>query len=133
MRVMGMSGGCLCGGVRYEVDGPLREVLICHCSRCRRTHGHTAAYTQCANGDLVLVAATGLCWYEADGRARGFCGGCGASLFWREDGADATSIAAGTLDPPTGLRTIAHIYTGSRGDYYAIEGDAEQYEGSRPR
>jgi hypothetical protein len=133
MPAMSASGGCLCGGVRYEVNGPLRDVLVCHCARCRRTHGHVAAYTRCADSDLVLLAAGGLCWYHADGRARGFCGGCGASLFWRRDGAQQTSIAAGTLDPPTGLRTIAHIYTASRGDYYEIEGDAERHERGMPR
>jgi hypothetical protein len=129
---MSASGGCLCGGVRYEVDGPLRGVVVCHCERCRRTHGHTGAYTACANADLVLIAAGGLCWYEADGRARGFCGGCGASLFWRRDGEAVTSIAAGTLDPPTGLHTIAHIHVADRGDYYVIEGDAEQHDGGLP-
>jgi hypothetical protein len=130
---MSATGGCLCGQVRYEVDGPLRDVVICHCERCRRTHGHTGAYSACANEDLVLLAAGGLCWYEADGRARGFCGGCGASLFWRADGSDTTSIAAGTLDAPTGLRTIAHIHTADRGDYYPIEGDAVRHEGGLPR
>jgi hypothetical protein len=132
MPVMSASGGCLCGGVRYEVDGPLRGVVVCHCERCRRTHGHTGAYTACANEDLVLIAAGGLCWYEADGRARGFCGGCGASLFWHRDGEDTTSIAAGTLDPPTGLHTIAHIHVADRGDYYVIEGDAERHQGGLP-
>jgi hypothetical protein len=129
---MSATGGCLCGGVRYEVDGPLRDVVMCHCGRCRRTHGHVGAYAECANADLVLVAAGGLCWYEADGRGRGFCGGCGASLFWREDGDDTTSIAAGTLDAPTGLRTVAHIYTADQGDYYVIEGDAARHERGLP-
>jgi hypothetical protein len=131
MLVMSASGGCLCGAVRYEVDGPVRDVLICHCSSCRRTHGHTGAYTECADEDLVLIAAGGLCWYVEDGRARGFCSGCGASLFWRAEGERATSISAGTLDEPTGLRTVAHIYTASQGDYYEIEGELERHEGSR--
>jgi hypothetical protein len=46
------GGGCLCGGVRYEVTGPLRDVVVCHCSRCLRTHGHAAAYSACARDDL---------------------------------------------------------------------------------
>ena len=45
---------------------------------------------------------------------------CGSNLFWRRSGADRTSIAAGTLDEPTGLRTTSHIFTGSKGDYYGI-------------
>jgi hypothetical protein len=130
---MSATGGCLCGHVRYEVDGPLRGVVVCHCRSCRSTHGHAAAYTVCAHADLVLTAAGGLRWYEAGGRARGFCNGCGASLFWRAAGRDTTSIAAGTLDEPTGLHTIAQIHTEEAGDYYAVPGEGERYEGDLPK
>jgi hypothetical protein len=126
------AGGCLCGAVRYEVTGPLRDVVLCHCGRCRRTHGHVAAYAACAHTELVLVTARALRWYEADGRERGFCGVCGASLFWRAAGRDAISIAAGTLDEPTGLRTIAQIHTADRGDYYAVGGEGERFPGGLP-
>jgi hypothetical protein len=37
------TGGCLCGAVRYEVRGPLRPVVYCHCTQCRRTSGHFSA------------------------------------------------------------------------------------------
>jgi hypothetical protein len=132
VRAMSATGGCLCGAVRYEVTGPLRDVVVCHCSRCRRTHGHVAAYTACAHADLVFVAAGGLRWYEADGRSRGFCDGCGASLFWRAAGRDTTSISAGTLDEPTGLRTVAQIHTADAGDYYDVAGEGERHEGDLP-
>jgi hypothetical protein len=127
-----MTGRCLCGGVRYEVTGPLRDVVVCHCSRCLRTHGHAAAYTSCARDDLVLVSDATLRWYEADARARGFCSNCGASVFWRADGRATISIAAGTLDQPTGLRTIAHIYTRGHADYYEITGPGERHPESQP-
>jgi hypothetical protein len=127
------AGGCLCGAVRYEVAGPLRDVVMCHCTRCRRTHGHAAAYSACASSDLVLVRGDGLRWYEAGDRARGFCAGCGASLFWRAAGRDTVSIAAGTLDQPTGLKTIAHIYTRDLADYYEICDAGERFAGELPR
>ena len=126
----GCSGGCLCGAVRYIVAGPLREVENCHCSRCRRTHGHVAAYTAAPARALSLIEQRGLRWYVADGRERGFCGECGASLFWRRTGAEQISIAAGTVDPPTGLRTAFHIFTASQGDYYEITDGLPQYPGS---
>lgn len=113
-------GGCLCGAVRYHVTGRLRAVVNCHCSRCRRAHGHFAAYTSAPSNGLTFTEQRGLRWYLADDRERGFCAECGASLFWRRTGTDQTSIAAGTLDTPTGLRTEMHIYTDSRGDYYEI-------------
>jgi hypothetical protein len=127
------SGACLCGGVRYEVTGPLRGVVVCHCSRCRRTHGHTGAYSTCSASDLVLVADGTLRWYEADERARGFCTNCGASIFWRAAEGETISIAAGTLLAPTGLRTVAQIYTGSRGDYYELLGEGHHYSAGLPK
>jgi hypothetical protein len=115
------TGACLCGGVAYEVSGPLRNVVLCHCGRCRRTHGHVAAYTECGAGQLRLVEEAWLRWYDADDRERGFCGRCGASVFWRETADSQTiSIAAGTIDPPTGLRTTEQIYVASAGDYYGL-------------
>jgi hypothetical protein len=126
------TGGCLCGAVRYRVTGPLRDVVVCHCSRCLRTHGHAAAYSACARSDLVLTRDEALRWYDAGGRARGFCAGCGASLFWRAEGRDTISLAAGTLDPPTGLRTIAQVFTAGGSDYYAVCGDGEHFAGALP-
>lgn len=127
------SGGCLCGGVRYVVSGPLRDVVVCHCSRCRQTHGHVAAYAACAAKDLEIVADTTLQWYQADGRARGFCNNCGASIFWQAFDRPTISIAAGTLDPPTGLTTIAQIHTADPGDYYADLGEGEVYSDGLPQ
>ena len=114
------SGGCLCGAVRYRIRGEQRDVVVCHCSRCRRAHGHVGAYTEVASEDLVLLTEHTLRWYLADGRERGFCQACGGILFWRAVGADRTSVTAGTLDEPTGLRTTAHIFVASKGDYYEI-------------
>src|SRR6478609_8327638 len=104
------SGRCLCGAVRYEVRGPLRDVLLCHCVECRRWSGHVFAATSAQKDDLVLLASEALRWIaspesESDAR-RGFCAECGSSLFWDAPARETISIAAGSLDEPTGLRTI---------------------------
>jgi hypothetical protein len=102
------SGGCLCGGVQYVVTGPLRDVVNCHCGQCRRTHGHFAGYTEAPLSDFKLNRSDTLKWYQSSPQARrGFCSVCGASLFWAAEGEDHVAIAAGTLDEPTGLRTVA--------------------------
>jgi hypothetical protein len=111
------SGGCLCGAVRYTVTGPLRDVLVCHCSVCRRTHGHEAAYAACDRTHLVVESAAELRWHEHDGARRAFCGRCGGRLFWERPDRPTISITAGTLDEPTGLRTMGHIYTEPGADY----------------
>ena len=115
-------GGCLCGGVRYEVAGPLRDVVLCHCAMCRKTHGHVGAYTATPKDALRLVETRTLRWYaSSDFARRGFCCECGASLFWEATGRRTISIAAGTLDAPTGLKTALQIHVASAGDYYDID------------
>ena len=121
------TGRCLCGAVTYEVRGPLRDVLICHCVECRRWQGHVSAMTAAQREDLVLTEGRGLRWIRSphsDARARrGFCGECGSSLFWDAPGRETVSIAAGTLDGPTGLRSASHWYASQAGDYYAMQDD----------
>ncbi|MDA0231281.1 MAG: GFA family protein [Proteobacteria bacterium] len=126
-----LEGGCQCGAVRYAVRGELRGVVNCHCDMCRRLHGAFGAYTKVENAALSLVEESGLTWYASSDKARrGFCRVCGASLFWQPSGAQTTSIAAGTLDPPSGLTTIGHIFTGEKGDFYDIVDDLQQFAGS---
>jgi hypothetical protein len=118
------TGACACGAVRFEADGEPTGVTYCHCSKCRRWHGHVGAYTAFVRQGFRLIEARGLKWYAASPTVRrGFCGECGSSLFWDEDGLPRMAICPGALDAPTGLRSKAHIYVGSKGDYYALPDD----------
>jgi len=121
------SGGCLCGAVRYEVRGPLRPVVMCHCTQCARVTGHVMAATAARHGDFRLVSEGGLGWYASSAEARrGFCTRCGSTLFWQGNGRDYVSIAAGTLDDSSGLHTACHIFTADKGGYYEIGDSAPQ-------
>lgn len=113
-----MRGRCLCGGVTYEVSGPLRDVWNCHCDRCRRFTGHHIAATA-AHRDDVVVRGGSLRWYTpVAGVEYGFCSRCGSSLFWRVAGHPQLSITAGTLDQPTGLRTTTAWWVAEAADYH---------------
>jgi hypothetical protein len=114
------AGGCLCGAVRYTVTGPLRPVLDCHCERCRRFTGHHMAATDAAVADRAVDDPTDrLAWYPVPGAAYAFCRTCGSSLFWRADASpDRMSICAGTLEQPTGLRTVEAWWVSQAGDYF---------------
>lgn len=121
-RAAAVNGGCLCGAVRFSLERPLRDVVLCHCGMCRKTHGHIGAYTNVARAALTMGESRGLAWYESSpGIRRGFCNQCGATLFWDKKGRDEVSVAAGTLDAPTGLTTVLQIYAASAGDYYDID------------
>ncbi len=128
------SGGCLCKSVQYEVRGPLRSVLYCHCEQCRRTSGHYVAATACGTADLRLLADKSLRWYRSSPTVeRGFCSTCGSSLFWRPEAEDTICIMAGTLDRPTGLQASGHIHVEMAADYYVLADGLPQYEGNDPR
>jgi hypothetical protein len=126
------AGGCLCGAVRYEVHGELLQVINCHCSKCRRFHGHVGAYTATRRENLILVKPDGLKWYrsvldETPDVYRGFCRECGSSLFWDPRGKQNISIAAGSLDPPTTLSTERHVWLSQKPDYYALTDNLPQH------
>jgi hypothetical protein len=111
---MSATGSCLCGGVRYRVAGPLRDVWQCHCVRCQKITGNFMAATGAAAADVSFAADSTLTWYSPDDDpnvAYAFCNRCGSSLFWRVvDHGDAPphlSICAGTLDDAPDLRTTA--------------------------
>ncbi len=132
-----IDGGCLCGGVRFAVAGPLRPVVACHCRSCRRQSGHFVAATRARRADVEIRAAETLAWWSASARARrGFCRRCGAGLFFEPLDADGApsgglSIWAGALeaDPPP---IAGHIFCAERGGYYEIEGAAPRYDGAGP-
>ena len=121
-------GGCLCGAVRYELRGAIRDVINCHCSQCRLTHGAFAGYAAVRRPGFTLTEGRGLKWYASSEFARrGFCQDCGASLFWDRGDEEHVSVIAGSFDQPSGLKTIRHIFVARKGDFYEITDDLEQF------
>ena len=107
------------------MNGPLRNVVLCHCTECRRWAGHAWPATAARFDELEFSEERGLRWIDSpdseyDAR-RGFCGECGSSLFWQAPGSDTVSIAAGCFDAPTGIRTVKQIWVDSAGDYYELD------------
>jgi hypothetical protein len=126
-----LTGGCLCGAVRFRARAPRGDVVNCHCGQCRRFHGHVGTYAAVPRGGFRLTEERGLAWYRWSERARrGFCRVCGSSLFWEGVGFDEIEIAAGALDQPTGLRTSTHINVADKADYYDIADGLVQRRGA---
>ena len=126
---MSVKGSCDCQGVVFELIGELRDVVFCHCSQCRKTSGHYWAATQVPKVNLNLIKATSLSWYDSSDKARrGFCSVCGSSMFYERKGIDKISVSAGSLEIPTSLDRMRHIYVASKGYYYDISDDLPQFE-----
>ena len=118
------TGGCFCGAVKFELRGPTTKVTYCHCSKCRKWHGHIGAFAAVDREHLVLTEERGLKWHTVSAEVRrGFCSECGSSLFFDTLGDAKLSFCAGSIDAPTELVSKAHIYVGSKGDYYELADD----------
>ena len=114
-------GSCLCGAVRFEVEGELPGPDACHCSICRRVSGHYWASTDLPRSAVTIHGAENVTWYQSSEKIRrGFCATCGSVLFFDPVHRDWTAIAMGAFDKPTGTRLAKHIFVEDKGDYYEI-------------
>lgn len=110
-----MTGGCMCGGVRFEVSEPLVGALFCHCKRCQRRTGTGVSVTALtATGSHRIVAGTELVatWDPGDGGyIKAFCSRCGSQLHTvSADDPDRLAIRVGALDEDPGTRPGAHQF-----------------------
>jgi hypothetical protein len=123
------TGSCLCGAVRFEVEGELREPDACHCSQCRKQSGHFWVSTDVPLGALTISGEDNVRWYTSSEKVRrGFCGACGSVLFWEREGAERIAVGMGAFDSPTGTRLAKHIFVSQKGDYYDITDGLEQIQ-----
>lgn len=125
------SGSCLCGGVKYEIDGELGPMMFCHCSNCRKANG--SAFNAALSVPKASFRFTGgtetLAEYESSpGVYRVFCRGCGAPLFSRRDSMpDMLRLRVGTLDTPVAGKPTAHIFVAEKAEWFDICDDLPQY------
>lgn len=129
-----VSGGCLCGAIRFDVARFVGPFELCHCSRCRKAFGSAFAA-------LIGVKAEDVSWisgrdeiqrYEAPVRKHppgfrtAFCGQCGSPMPVFEADDDWFEIAAGILDDDPGLRPDRHIFVECGSAWYEILDDLPQ-------
>lgn len=132
---MSIQGRCLCGGVRYEIDGPLTEVDNCHCSMCRRFHGAAfATYAKVSADNFRWLTGQDLVtiYENSPGSGWAFCRVCGSSLGVPSHG-KLGDIALGALDSDPGVRPTAHIFVGSKAKWFQITDALPQHDERPPR
>ena len=132
-----VQGGCLCNRVRFEIRGAIRNIVHCHCSRCRKAQGSAFATNGIVQaGDFHLVSgAEDLSTYESSpGQTKVFCKHCGSPILSRNTARpDQVRIRLGTLESDIEERPMAHIFATSKANWEEICGDLPQYEAYEPR
>ncbi|MEI4485250.1 GFA family protein [Frigidibacter sp. MR17.14] len=119
-----LTGGCLCGAVRYRVMGSFGRLSVCHCRQCQRFGGGpSSAAGTVPLARFVLTEDRGLRWYASSDHARrGFCRFCGSALFWAPIGEARICPSAGSLDDAPDLGPPHPCFLEDAADYAAPEG-----------
>jgi len=131
-----LTGRCLCGGVRFEIDGHLGPVIYCHCSMCRHANGSSfATNASVRTEEFRMITGRQLVREDesSPGNLRAFCSKCGSPLYGTV--ADVPSIRRvrlGTLDNAEGVKSVAYIWVGSKSDWFEITDILEQFEEEPP-
>ena len=140
-----IRGSCLCGGVKFEITGPVFGAMNCHCSQCRKQHG--AAFrsrVRAAASDVRFITGEALIkfWESPRGYMRGFCRECGSPIInragpnWKVPAdfpvtAPQYGVALALLDDPQ-VAPELHCFTGSKAPWFEITDDLPQYEAYPP-
>lgn len=121
-----MTGGCMCGAVRYSAEISSGKVAACHCGMCRRwTGGVALALDNVSN--LVFEDEKNIGKFSSSGWGeRWFCKTCGSSLLWRSDQLHLTALMAGSLDDQDGLSLTDEIFVDCKPVYYGFANETKK-------
>jgi hypothetical protein len=110
-----LTGGCLCGALRYEAIGPLLYTGLCHCLDCQKATGSAfAAYIGVNTKDVAFTGSFATYDHPLDdGRIgrRHFCPTCGSTVFGGDLATDTIRLYAGTLDDSSRFIPNNQIFT----------------------
>jgi hypothetical protein len=136
MADLPLTGGCLCGGVRFRVDAPLVVATYCHCTRCQRRTGTAAsAQARIQPGSLTVTQGEELIrtYAPPDGFPKLFCGTCGSALWSRSpDDPDIISIRLGAFDGDPGIRPSLRQFCAYAAAWEDIPDDGLPRHAERP-
>jgi hypothetical protein len=125
-----LSGKCLCGIVRYQVEDQFLYSLNCHCSNCRRATG--SAFKPFAGIECtklrITSGADGLLIYGSQAAHDAHCGTCGSLLYSLVQEGAIVHVTLGTLIDAPSIRPGAHIFVGSKAPWYTITDDLPQHQ-----
>jgi hypothetical protein len=134
---MSYTAQCLCGGIRFRIDGELEPIQICHCAQCRQAQGSAFAANIPVNESAVHVERGTELMSEFEstpGKKRVFCRRCGSPLYsCRDTLPGVMRIRAGLIAEPLKVRPAFHAYVASKANWYEIhDGVPQHVEGYTP-
>jgi hypothetical protein len=111
-----LTGGCLCGAIRYEARGAPSEPSLCHCRSCQRASGAPAVgWASFRGADFEITKGEPKSFRSSEKVDRSFCPNCGTQLTYRHEGEHGwVDVTLASLDDPETLAPHDHIWTTDR-------------------
>lgn len=128
-----LTGGCLCGAIRYRITDAPYDAEFCHCRQCQRaTGGPVAAWMDFRIEQVIWEQGTPREYASSDQVRRGFCPQCGTALTYRHTGyADLLTLSIASLDQPDQVAPRYHLHTNSQCRWLTLVDDSPRYPDSR--
>ena len=119
-----LEGGCLCGAIRYRIEGIPDHVGHCHCEPCRKASGAAfATFAWMPDGKIEWSGTEPVKYRSSNVATRWFCPDCGAMLAFKYDADDGIDIAATSLDDPSAVTPTMHTWYASRVAWVNMDDD----------
>jgi hypothetical protein len=134
-----LTGGCLCGAVRYSISVPVTDLRACHCRNCQKSSGSTGGVNAVVPAEAFKITQGTTKHYEdsatESGRtlSRHFCGHCGSPVYsHRNPPPGFIVVRAGTFDDKQGMKITANIWTASACPWAYIDPATQSLPGNPP-
>lgn len=126
------TGTCLCGDIRFRLDGPFQMMMHCHCSRCRKHHGSAFAtfVGAPARGFEWLAGKDHIVTWSSNAPGTGpryFCPTCGSVTPAPDDAGELRFVPTGNLIEDCGAKPEMHIFAASKAPWYEITDSVTQF------
>ena len=139
MAAAALTGGCLCGAVRYTIGAPVTSLRACHCLNCQKHSGAAGTVNAIVPSDRFKITKGETRRYDdsatQSGRmlSRHFCGNCGSSIYsHRNPNPGFVVVRAGSLDDSSGMKITGNIWTSTARPWAHIDPSTECHAGNMP-
>jgi hypothetical protein len=131
-----ITGSCLCGGVRFEIEKAVGPFELCHCRRCRKVSGSAfLAGVGVRTQDFHLLSGRELIsTYDAPILRNpppyrvSFCSRCSSPVPNPDPTSEWCEIPAGLLDGDPGMKPDKHIFVEYKALWFEITDKLPQYD-----
>ena len=125
-----LSGGCLCGAVRFTAAPREHKIGICHCSMCRKWSAGPFFALECGGTIKVEDAAQLGIYHSSEWAERCFCKQCGTPLFYRLVGKDFYAVSAEAFDDRGDFTLVSQIFVDEKPAYYDFANKTKMQTGA---